>query len=252
MRKSKILPCILAVALIAASLGACAKDEGGEVSVLKKQKETMAKVVSLDGDQITLILADTPEKNGASSDEVSSAATAAVRTSLLAADDSTAAQATPPEGQPPQGGGPGGGGGGRGGTPPEDGATPPEGGGAPPEGGQPPTSGAAVNGGQSDSGTPSGQPAQPERFSQPGQQDQATDQSGGENRQEPGQGGGEIQFTGGEVTFSLSSDLKVTMGNNKEETEIDLSEIKEGSVIMFTTVTDEDGNEVIDTIRILE
>jgi hypothetical protein len=198
MSKTKILSCILAVSLIAASLGACSKEETGEVSVPKNQKETMAKVVSLDGDQMTVILADTPEKASTPSDEVSSAPMTAVQTSLLVADDSTAPQSAAPDGEPPQGRGPGGGGGGRGGMPPEDGATPPEGARTPPE------------------------------------------------------GGSEIQFTGGEVTFSLSSDLKVTKGTEKDETEIDLSEIKEGSVIMFTTVTDEGGNEVIDFIRILE
>jgi hypothetical protein len=190
MKKVRLLSCLLALSLIAASLGACGKEEAGEVSVLQNRKEIMAKVVSLDGDQITVILADTPEKDGAPSDEVSSATTAAVRTSLPVSDDSTAAQSAPPEGQqPPQGGGPGGGG--PGGTPPEDGATPPK-------------------------------------------------------------GGGEITFNGEEVTFSLSSDLKVTKGRSGEEAEIDLSEIAEGSVIMFTTVTDEDGNEVIDIIRVLE
>lgn len=189
MKKVKLLSCLLALSLIAASLGACGKEEAGEVSVLKNRKEILAKVVSLAGDQITVILADTPEKDGAPSDEVSSATTTAVRTSQLVAEDSTAAQSAPPEGQPPQGGGPGGGG--PGGTPPEDGATPPK-------------------------------------------------------------GSGEITFSGEEVTFSLSSDLKVTKGRGSEEAEIDLSEIEEGSVIMFTTVTDEDGNEVIDIIRVLE
>lgn len=249
MKKARVISCLLALSLLAASLGACGKEETGEVSVLENRKEAMAKVVSLDGDQITLILADTPEKNGSSSDDVSSATTTAVRTSLLVADDSTTTQTAPPDGEPPQGRGPGGGG--PGGAPPEDGATPPEGGSAPASGGLPPASGSAINGVQGDSGSSAGQSAQPERSAQPGQ-DQAADQSGGETRPEPGEGGSEIQFTGGEVTFSLSSDLKVTKGTRKEETEIDLSEIKEGSVIMFTTVTDEDGNEVIDSIRILE
>jgi hypothetical protein len=189
MKKVKLLSCLLALSLIAASLGACGKEEAGEVSVLKNRKEILAKVVSLAGDQITVILADTPEKDGAPSDEVSSATTTAVRTSQLVAEDSTAAQSAPPEGQPPQGGGPGGGG--PGGTPPKDGTTPPK-------------------------------------------------------------GGGEITFSGEEVTFSLSSDLKVTKGRGGEEAEIDLSEIEEGSVIMFTAVTDGDGNEVIDIIRVLE
>jgi hypothetical protein len=253
MKKVRLLSCLLALSLIAASLGACGKEEAGEVSVLQNRKEIMAKVVSLDGDQITVILADTPEKDGAPSDEVSSATTTAVRTSQLVAEDSTAAQSAPPEGQPPQGGGPGGGG--PGGTPPEDGTTPPEGGGAPPSGSQPPTSGAAINGNQGDSGTSSGQSApsgKPDRSSQPGQQGQDSDQKGDSTRPQSGQGGGEITFNGEEVTFSLSSDLKVTKGRSGEEAEIDLSEIAEGSVIMFTTVTDEDGNEVIDIIRVLE
>ena len=81
MKKAKLLSCLLAISLIAASLGACGKEETGEVSVLQNRKETMAKVVSLDGDQITVILADTPEKDGTPSDEVSSATTTAVRTS---------------------------------------------------------------------------------------------------------------------------------------------------------------------------
>lgn len=241
MKKAKMLSCILAVALIAASLGACSKDETGEVSVLQNRKETMAKVVSLEGDQITIVLADMPEQGGTESDDVSSATTTAVRTSMLVADDSTAAQSTPPEGEPPQGEGPGGGG--PGGTPPEDGTTPPDGGGTPPSG-QPPASDAAANGGTSDS--TAGQAAQP------GQQDKGSGQSDNGTPPEPGQGGGEIQFSDEEVTFSLSSDLKVMKRSGEEDTEIDLSEIKEGSVIMFTTVTDEDGNEVIDTIRILE
>ena len=219
MKKGKLLSCLLAISLIAASLGACGKEDTGEVSVLQNRKETFAKVISLDGDQITVVLADIPEKDGTPSDE----------------------------------------GGRRGGTPPEGGATPPEGGGAPPSGSQPPTSGAAVNGGQSDSGASSGQSAPsdlPDRSPLSVQQDQGSDQKGDRIRPESGLGGGKITFNEEEVTFSLSSDLKITKGNGKgngkEETEIDLSEIAEGSVIMFTTATDENGNEVIDTIRVLE
>ena len=214
MKKTKVISCFLTAALIAASFAGCGSSADTKVVDTSKNQEhdqkpnegqrgTMAKVVSLEGDQLTVVLADM-------SDGISGATSGSVESG----DQSAASgQQAPPEGgqQPGNGERPEG-------APPNGG---PQGGGEKPEEGmQPPqASGSAVDG--------SGQQSQ------------------------PGQGGRMLQFTGEEVTYSLSNDLKVTKGTGDSESEIDLSEIAADSVIMFTT-DGEDDSKIITSIRVLD
>jgi len=181
MRKTKVISCLLAATLIAASLAGCGDsaaattDEASpqqEEKAPQEQKGTMAKVVSLEGDSITVILADVPDEMG-------------------------------------------------GGTPPTN-RTPPEG-----ENGPTGASGAAIEGNEDQTGQP-GQSGDPQR------------------------GGKEIQFTGEEVTYTLSDEITVTSGMGDSQTEMDLSEIAADSVISFTTDTNEKGSDVIVSIRVMQ
>jgi hypothetical protein len=155
MKKVHIIAGVLTAALIAAAFAGCGeKSETQDVSAMKQeqgeaqnapqgQRGTMAKVVSLDGNQLTVILADRPG----------------------------------------------------------DGQAPPSGG----------------NG--------------------PGQ---------------PGQGGGKMEFTGEQTTYTLSDDVAIMKGSGDNAAEIDLSELKADDVIRFTTVADDSGSETIDAIIVTE
>jgi len=200
MKRIRVITCLLTAALVAATFAGCSEVEvktvdtskqlGQEQQAPQKERGTIAKVVSLDGDRLTVILSDMP------------------------------------------------GGDRGGGTPPTEGAAP--NGGTPPEGsapqdagnGQAAASGAAIGG----TGAP-GSPDQQVQQDQPGQ---------------PRQGGGEIQFTGEEATYTLSGDVTVTKGIGDTAAEIDLSELAVDDVIRFTTITGDDGNEVIDSIVVME
>ncbi len=168
MKKTKLISCLLAATLLAASFAGCGNSsaEEKEDTALKQeqnqnqnqdqdqnqnQDKTMAKVISLEEDNLTVIVADMPDNQ---------------------------------EGE----------------APPDD-------------------------------------ALQPDGEDQPG---------------EPEQGGGEIAFTGEKVTYTLSDDVKVTKGIGENAAEIDLSEIAVDSLIIFTTSTDDDENEVITSIRIME
>ena len=192
MKKFKIISCLLALTLAAVSLTGCGNtvEETDAASLQQEQapqeqqapqrdQGTMAKVVSLDGDQLTVILAEMPGggENG-----------------------------TPPDGS-----------GSNGNTPP-DGAMPPQGGNGPDA-----ASGSAVD----SAGAPAG----------PGQ---------------GGQGGGKIEFSGDEATYTLSGDVAITKGVGDSAEEIDLSELIADDVIRFSTTTDDSGNEMISTIQVME
>lgn len=199
MNKMKLISCILAAALITASFAACGNSSAQEkedTTLKNEQKQgqnqrgTMAKVVSLDGDTITVILADMPDRKGG---------------------EKTSEGAAPPDGAMPGG---------------EDetkaGSKPGEG--TPPDRGNAPASGTAIDG-----NGPGG-----------GRGDQSV------------QGGGQIEFTGEEVTYTLSDDVSVIKGTGDDAAEIDLSEIEADSLVSFTTETDADGNETIISIRVME
>jgi hypothetical protein len=177
MKKIRIAALLLAAALVAAALAGCGdakaqtgetKTQTGDNAVQNQDQQNqqqppgngrgiMAKVVSLDGDQLIVILAETP---------------------------------------------------GGGGTQPANG-TPP-----------------AMGTGQ-ENGTPPAIGPRPEN-------------------------GGKIQFTGENVTYTLSGDVKVTKGAGSGSSEIDLSELAADDVITFTTTTGDDGSEVVDSIQVLE
>ena len=204
MKKTKVISCLLAAALIAASFAGCgdtASASTGDTSQKQEQQQpqnqkgTMAKVVSLEGDQITVLLADMP------TDKVGGG--------------------TPPNGRSTTDS-----------AAQTDGKTPPS---APPDGGD--KSGGTPPDGQSGA-TP------------PAISTDSSDQQGKSG--EPRQGGGQIQFTGEQVTYTLSGDVKVTKGMGDSATEIDLSEIAADSVIRFTTTTGDDGNEVVSSIQVME
>ncbi len=190
MKRIRVITCLLTAALVAATFAGCGATEVKTVDTSKQQEQgpqeqgqqapqnergSMAKVVSLDGDQLTVILADMPSGNGG------------------------------------------------GGTPP-DGEAPPDGGNGPAA-----ASGTAIDG----TGAPGGLDQQ----DQPGQ---------------PRQGGGEIEFTGEEATYTLSGEVTVTKGIGDAAAEIDLSELAVDDVIRFTTITGDEGNEVIDAIVVME
>ena len=204
MKKTKVISCLLAATLIAASFAGCGDTASAstddtsqkqEQQQPQEQKGTMAKVVSLEGDQITVLLADMPADNGGGGTPPSNGGTT---------DSATQTDGKTPPSAPPDGGGK------QGGTPPDgqSGATPP-----------------SISTDGSDQQGQSGQPRQ---------------------------GGGQIQFTGEQVTYTLSDDIKVTKGMGDSAIEIDLSKIAADSVISFTTTTDADGNEVISSIQVME
>lgn len=168
MKRYRMITCLVSAAFIAASFAGCGSNgemqetEKQEVSAPQQERErqapqdqrrTIAKVISLDGDQLTVILAEKPERSGGSGPE------------------SISGVAIDSPGAPPGG---------------------------------------------------------------------------------PGQGGSRFEFTGEEVTYTLSGDVNVIKITAGSETEIDLSELAAGDVIRFTTATDEGGNELLDTILIME
>ena len=73
--------------------------------------------------------------------------------------------------------------------------------------------------------------------------------SGGQTSED--QPGRALEFTGDEVTYTLSDSVKVTRGEGKDASDIDLSDIDADSIIMFIT-SDENGSEVITSIRVLD
>ncbi|MDD4564620.1 MAG: hypothetical protein PHE79_03985, partial [Eubacteriales bacterium] len=169
-----------------------------EKSGARQERGVMAKVVSLNNDQLTVILADMPSdmpKGGEGGTPPDKGTPPAMNTS-------PGSYSLPP-----------------GNTAPGGSETLKDGGGAAP------VSGPAVD----DSNPPAG------------------DQRPGK----PGQGDGKIDFTGENVTYTLSGDVTITKGMGGNATEIDLSELAADDVISFTTVTDKGRNEVIDSIQIL-
>jgi hypothetical protein len=209
MKKVRLITGVLTAALIAVSFAGCGDNaETQDVSALKQEqgqnktaaqdhKGTMAKVVSLNGNQLTVVLADMPDRGDGVTPPAMSAPT-----------DGTA----PPDNAAPS-----------------DGSNPP----APPNGGSGPASGTAID----SSGAPAGGPGQP---GQPGQNGQ------------PGEGGGKIEFTGEQATYTLSDNVSIMKGMGDSAAEIDLSELKADDVVRFTTATDDGGNEVIDSIVVME
>ncbi len=215
MKKTKVAALLLVGALAAAGLSGCGSTETTmeDTTVQTKteapeqmQQKAMAKVVSLDGDTLTVVLGTMPEggvdgnenRNGTPSDQVDSSTDGSSSQTGEAQNGGT-----PPSGDQ------------NGGTPPSDGQKGgPQGDGQ--QGGTPPTS------------------------------EDGTMGEGGH------QGGGQIIFGTDEVTYTLSASVIVTSGQGDNETEIDLSEIATDDIIVFTTSTDSDGHEVIDTIRIME
>jgi hypothetical protein len=186
MKRIHIIPCVLTAALIAVSLAGCGDSVAktsdtalnSQQQAPQQEKASMAKVVSLDGDQLTVVLADMPGGRGDGGQPGNGA--------------------TPPSGN----------------TPP-DGTTPPDGG----------------NGSASASGSAIGN----------------HDSNGG-----PGQGGGKIAFSTEQTTYTLSNSVSVMTGTGDSAAEIDLSDLKADDVIRFTTMTDSSGNEVIDSITVME
>ena len=171
MKRIRVITCVLTAMLVTAAFTGCSETEVKSADTSTQQEQgqkapqndrgTMAKVVSLDSDQLTVILADMPSGNRG------------------------------------------------GGTPPAI------------------STGTAIEGTDVPAGTP-GQPGQPR------------------------QGGGEIEFTGEEATYTLSSDITITKGMGDVAAEIDLSELAADDVIRFKTITDDSGNEAIIDIVIME
>ncbi len=138
MKKIRMITCLLTAALITAALAGCGETSAKTVDVTnqqgqeqqgqgqqepQKERGTMAKVVSLEGDQLTVILADMPDGRRSG---------------------------TPPAIDAPQDSG----------TAPADGQTPPDGAAAPNGGNGPASaSGPAIDG----SGAPAGGPGQPDQ-----------------------------------------------------------------------------------------
>jgi hypothetical protein len=176
MKKIRIAALLLAAALVASAFAGCGETkaqtsdktppEQGQQQDQKQPREngrgTMAKVVSLDGDQLTVILADIRGGNGP--------------------------------------------------APSNDGSGPA------------PASGPAVD----SSGAPADQPGQ------------------------DGQGGGKIQFTGEQDTYTLSKDVKIAKGAGDDAAGISLSELAADDVISFTTTAGDDGGDVINSITVLD
>lgn len=219
MKKFRIVTCLLTAALIAASFAGCGSTEAKTSNnatqkqrAPKHERATMAKIVSLDGDQLTVVLADMPGGGKGDGAGPGNGTPPAIK-------GQQGDGQTPADGNTPTDG-----------AAKADGSTPPA---APPSGasGTSAISGAAVDG--------KGMPG--DGHGQPGQ-------GGGQ----PGQGGGQITFGTEETTYTLSDDVTVKKGFGDSATEIDLSELKADEVIRFTTSTDSSGNEVIDSITIME
>lgn len=177
MKKIRVITCLLTAALVAATFAGCVETEVETVDTSPQQEQgqqapknergTMAKVVSLDSDRLTVIVADMPGRNRGS--------------------------------------------------------------------GTPPTNVQATASDSAIDGTVA--PGGPDQQDQPGQ---------------PRQGSGEIEFTGDEATYTLSGKVPVTKRIGDAATEIDLSELAVDDAIRFTTITGDDGNEVIDAIVVME
>lgn len=177
MNQKKWLTILLAAAVAASAFTGCGGsaetvdisqqpkqgDQGQEQPGSQRERGIMAKVVSLNGNQLTVILADMQERDG-------------------------------------------------GGAPPSDGG------------------GSAVP-----PGSENGQ--MPDPSAGPGQ---------------PGQGGRELEFTGDEVTYTLSGSVSITKGMGENASDIDLSELRAGDVIRFTASTGQNGNETIETIVVMD
>jgi len=210
MKKTKVFSCLLAAALIAASFAGCGNTSSAETEVIDQnqlqqsnqdQRGTMAKVVSMEGNTITVVLADKPERR---SDGGTPPTGGGITTDSAAQTDGKTPPSPPTDGD-------------KAGTPPDGQGTPPDG----QDGKTPPT---AASDGSIQQGQPGGH----------------------------GQGGGQFQFTGEEVTYTLSADVKVTKGTGDSTTDIDLSDLAADDVIRFATTADADGNEVITSIQVIE
>lgn len=128
MKKTKIISCLLAVTLIAASFAGCGDTaasasadkttQNQEQQQTQDSRGTMAKVVSLEGDQITVLLADMPTDKGGSAPPSNETGTT---------DSAVQTDGNTPPSAPPDGGGQKGDVGPQGGTQPDgqNGATPP-------------------------------------------------------------------------------------------------------------------------------
>ena len=215
MKKIRMTVCLLTAALVAAAFAGCGDTSAKTVDISRqpeqgqaeaqKERGSMAKVVSLNGDRLTVVLADMSDGGGREG------------TPPAIGQEQTDSQTSQGGSASPDG------------NSPSDGALPPGGGNGQspasgPDGPDVDASGPAFDG----TGAPAGSPGQ------------------------PGQGGREIKFTGGEVTYTLSGDVAIMKGQGESATEIDLSELAADDVIRFTTTDDDDGNEVIDAIVVME
>lgn len=188
MKRIRMITCLLAAVLAAAAFAGCGSTEVKTVDAPKQQEQgqqaphkdrgTMAKVVSLDGNMLTVILADMPSRNRGFE-----------------------------------------------GTPPAIGTVPD---------GTPPAIGAKLDNTAPDGATAGG-PGLPS-----------------ENQGQQGRGDGKIEFAGEESTYPLSNDVVVMKGVGDSAAEIDLSELALDDVIRFTTITDDNGKEIIDAIVVME
>ncbi|MBR0599216.1 hypothetical protein [Sinanaerobacter chloroacetimidivorans] len=197
MKKKKLLTCLMSALIIAALFAGCGdtpsnKDASGQLPQEQDQsgqnqradRGTMGKVVSMEGNTITVALAAEPARPEGNGDA-----------------------AAPQDGTAPQGGP---------GQPAQDGA------------GTPPT-GAGID----PNSTTGGKPGGPE---------------GGA----PSRDFSNMEFTGGEAIYTLSSNVIITKGTGDSQEEIDLSEISAGSIVSFKTDTDTDNNVIIVSINVLE
>lgn len=240
MKKAKIITFLLTAALTAASLSACGADSEetiGDAPPLQEpdrggqafpaENETVAKVVSLDGDQLTVILADLPNRGneggtppaigGGSENSGTPAMDERPGSGGVESDDPSASGPVQPDRNTPPDG-----------AAAPDGSVPPNGGNGPG-----PVSGAAIDG----PGAAAGDPGPKDDQSRSG---------------ESGSGAADIEFAGEEVTYTLSGDLVIMKEMGNDAAEIDLSELAAGDVIRFSTTTGDDGNEKIDSITVME
>lgn len=229
MKKTKFFRVLLAAALVAVSLAGCGnsaektsddalptQEEGGKQTP-QNERGIMAKVVSLSGKQLTVILADmpargdgnrTPPTMGVQPGSDTGSADGNLQPDGAAQSDGNTLPdgAAPPDGVAPSNGGPG----------------------------PVPPSGAAIDGPDAAAGNP------------------APNEGNGPVRSgELGDGGGKLEFTGENVTYSLSGDLVIMKGTGNSAVEIDLSELRADDVIRFTT-TGDDGNKIIESIAVME
>lgn len=214
MRKFRIFTCLLAATVIAASLAGCGgadtkassdnaaakQDQSGEQRSFQGEKGSFAKVVSLNGDQLTVVLADRPagREDGATPPAIGSQQDNGAQGNDQAAQNGAA---------------------------PSDNAAPPSGGNGP----------APASGSSGDGASPGAMHQRPD----------------GQNQWGGGNGGREMTFSGENVIYTLSSEVTITKGRGDSATKIDLSELKAGDLIRFTTTKDDSGNETIDTITVM-